>query len=204
MALAVRDAHHKKIILTHGHSDHAESASSLSVVIDSEVWGPAGVECVSHVLADGDEITTDDGNLIAVGTPGHTPEHLSFYWEAQRALFAGDHLLGKGDTTWVADYPGCISDYLNSIDRLRMLRLSVIYPAHGPPIENPTEALSRFESHRLARIQQVEEVLEHHPSIATEELVGFVYGDTLPTGMEHAALKSLEALREHVQTLREA
>ena len=64
------------------------------MAIDSEVWGPAGVECVSHVLADGDEITTDDGNLIAVGTPGHTPEHLSFYWEAQRALFAGDHLLG--------------------------------------------------------------------------------------------------------------
>ena len=109
MALAVRDAHHKKIILTHGHSDHAESASSLSVVIDAEVWGPAGVECVSHVLADGDEITTDDGNLIAVGTPRHTPEHLSFYWEAQRALFAGDHLLGKGNTTWVADYPGCLS-----------------------------------------------------------------------------------------------
>ena len=98
-----------------------------------------------------------------MGTPGHTPEHLSFYWEAQRALFAGDHLLGKGNTTWVADYPGCISDYLNSIDRLRMLRLSVIYPAHGPPIENPTEALDRFERHRLARIQQVEEALEHHP-----------------------------------------
>jgi glyoxylase-like metal-dependent hydrolase (beta-lactamase superfamily II) len=171
------------------------------VAIGAEVWGPAGVECVGHVLADGDAIITDEGNLITVSTPGHTSEHLSFYWEAQQALFAGDHLLGKGNTTWVADYPGCVSDYLNSIAQLRMLSLSVIYPAHGPPLENPTEVLNRFESHRLARIQQVEEALEQHPSIAAEELVAFVYGDALPNGMERAASQSLEALREHVQTL---
>ena len=182
LASAVGPAHHRKIILTHGHSDHAGSASSLSVAIGAEVWGPAGVECVGHVLADGDVIITDEGNLITVSTPGHTSEHLSFYWEAQQALFAGDHLLGKGNTTWVADYPGCVS-------------------AHGPPLENPTEVLNRFESHRLARIQQVEEALEQHPSIAAEELVAFVYGDALPNGMERAASQSLEALREHVQTL---
>jgi len=201
LALAVGPARHRKIILTHGHSDHAGSASSLSGAIGAEVWGPAGVECVDHALVDGDVIITDEGNLIAVSTPGHTLEHLSFYWEAQRALFAGDHLLGKGSTTWVADYPGCVSDYLNSIAQLRMLNLSVIYPAHGPPLENPTEALNRFESHRLARIQQVEGALEQYPSIATEELVAFVYGDALPAGMERAASQSLEALREHVQTL---
>ena len=62
MALAVRDAHHKKIILTHGHSDHAESASSLSVVIDSEVWGPAGVELsLIHIS----EPTTRRGRGVA-------------------------------------------------------------------------------------------------------------------------------------------
>ena len=202
LASAVGPAHHRKIILTHGHSDHAGSASSLSRAIGAEVWGPAGLECVSHVLADGDVIMTDDGMLSAVSTPGHTLEHLSFYWEAQEALFAGDHLLGKGNTTWVADYPGCVSDYLRSIARLRMLGLSVIYPAHGPALENPTEALNRFENHRLARIQQVEEALEQHPHIATEELVAFVYGDALSTGMERAASQSLEALREYVQTLR--
>jgi len=32
-------------------------------------------------------------------------------------------------------------------------------------------------------------------------LVAFVYGDALPNGMERAASQSLEALREHVQTL---
>ena len=204
LTLAVELTYDRKIILTHGHADHAGSARSLSVAIGAEVCGPNGIEEVDHIVVDGDVIETDEGNLIVVHTPGHTEEHLCFYWEAQRALFAGDHLLGKGNTTWVADYSGCVSDYLNSIDQLHALNLAIIYPAHGPPLENPPEALARFESHRRARIRQVEEALEEHPSLSTEKLLAFVYGDTLPPGMERAAAQSLEALRDHVRTLGES
>ena len=116
---AVRDASERMIVLTHGHRDHAGATRELADAIGAAVWGPEGVEHVGHLLVDGDAVETDEGQLVAVHTPGHTSNHLCFYWPERRALFAGDMLLGRGDTTWVAEYPGCVADYFESIDRLR-------------------------------------------------------------------------------------
>jgi glyoxylase-like metal-dependent hydrolase (beta-lactamase superfamily II) len=46
---------------------------------------------VEHVVADGDTLDLA-GGLRVLETPGHTPDHLSFYWERERVLFAGDLL----------------------------------------------------------------------------------------------------------------
>ena len=75
LTLAVELTYDRKIILTHGHADHAGSARSLSVAIGAEVCGPNGIEEVDHIVVDGDVIETDEGNLIVVHTPGHTEEH---------------------------------------------------------------------------------------------------------------------------------
>ena len=199
LAVAVADAEKVRIVLTHGHGDHAGATRSLAAAIDAGVWGPVGIADVGHVLSDGDAVETDEGALVAVHTPGHTEEHLCFHWEARRALFAGDHLLGKGDTTWVAEYPGCVADYLASIGRLRGLDLDVIYPAHGPPLEDPVDALNRFEGHRRERIRQVEEAMSERPEADVDELLEIIYGDKLPPGMEGPASRSLGALAEYVR-----
>jgi glyoxylase-like metal-dependent hydrolase (beta-lactamase superfamily II) len=144
-------------------------------------------------------IATDDGELVAVHTPGHTRDHLCFHWRPRRALFAGDMLLGKGDTTWVAEYPGCVADYLASIARLRRLDIATVYPAHGPPIMDPVEALDRYEAHRLARIAQVRDALGERPDADVETLLGIVYGAALPESMRRAARTSLSALVDYVR-----
>ena len=110
LASAVRGASARMIVLTHGHGDHAGATRSLADAIGAEVWGPKGVEHVDHLLGDGDVVETDDGELVAVHTPGHTAEHLCFYLPQRRALFAGDMLLGRGDTTWGAEYRGAVED----------------------------------------------------------------------------------------------
>ena len=199
LASAVQGASEVKIVLTHGHADHAGATRSLAEALGAGVWGPEGVEHVDHRMRDGDIIETDDGELVAVHTPGHTAEHLCFHWPARRALFVGDMLLGKGDTTWVAEYPGCVADYFESIDRLRGLDVSVAYPAHGPPLDDPAEALDRFERHRRARIRQVEEALLDHEGASAEELLEIVYGGLLPPGMRRPAMRSLAALLEYVR-----
>ena len=199
LASAVAGADEVRILLTHGHADHAGAARGVASAVGVEVCGPAGVPDLDREIGEGDEIETDEGVLSALHTPGHTGEHLCFLWPERRALFAGDLLLGEGDTTWVADYPGCVGDYLTSLERVRGLGLDVIYPAHGPPLEDPGEAIDRFEGHRRARIRQVEDALTAEPDATLDELLEIVYGDALPAGMEGAAKKSLGALLKHVR-----
>ncbi len=203
MAHELREAEHVAVVLTHGHADHAGCARSLAAALGAEILGPASVDGVDRGIADGDAVQTDEGVLLAVHTPGHTREHLSFHWPDRKALFAGDHVLGKGDTTWVGAYSGCVSDYLASLARLRALELRVIYPAHGPPLDDPTDALNRFEKHRRDRIRQVRDVLRERPDAVLEDLMEAVYGTTLPSAVRRSAELSLAALLDYARTVPE-
>jgi glyoxylase-like metal-dependent hydrolase (beta-lactamase superfamily II) len=193
------DADEVVVVLTHGHGDHAAAAPAVAAALGVPIVGPATVAAVTSPLVDGDVVQTDLGELVAVHTPGHTPDHLCFHWPRGRALFAGDLLLGRGDTTWVADYPGCVADYLGSLQRVRDLGVDTIYPAHGPALVDAASALDRFEEHRLGRIRQVREALAADPEATPRQLLRVVYGESLPAAMEPAAIKSLEALVDHVR-----
>ena len=199
---AVRGADDVRILVTHGHPDHAPAARSLAAalagVVASEVSGPSSLAGVTP-LADGDVVRTDEGDLVAVATPGHAREHFAFHWPERRALFAGDLVLGKGDTVWVGEYPGSVADYLESLERVGRLGVEVIYPAHGPPVDDPSEALERFAAHRRERIRQVEAALAERPGASADELLGQVYGLALPASARRPALMSMEALKAHVE-----
>ncbi|HSG07920.1 MAG TPA: MBL fold metallo-hydrolase [Longimicrobiales bacterium] len=195
----VADAEQVRILLTHGHGDHAGSAGRLAGELGCPVLGPRGVSGVDLDLEDGATVETDEGVLVAVSTPGHAAQHLCYHWPESRALFAGDLLLGKGDTTWVGEYPGCVADYLASLERVRALDPSVIYPAHGPALEDVSGTLRRYEAHRRARIRQVETALAGRPDADVEELLEVVYGRVLPPGTGQAARMSLQALMDHVR-----
>ena len=188
------------VVLTHGHRDHAGAAVSLADATGAPVVGPSSVADVTAPIEDGGTVDTDAGELLALHTPGHTEDHLCYHWGAKGALFAGDLLLGQGDTTWVAEYPGCVADYLASLERVRALAPTVIYPAHGPPLEAAAQALDRFEAHRRERIGQTRAAMAEHPDADIEALLDAVYGDTLPRGVRKAARRSLSALVEYVRT----
>jgi glyoxylase-like metal-dependent hydrolase (beta-lactamase superfamily II) len=191
------------VVVTHGHGDHAPGSRALAQKLGVDLHGPAGVEGVTRPLADGARVQTDDGDLIAVETPGHARRHIGLHWPARRAFFAADLLLGKGDTVWVGEYAGSVADYLDSLERVRRLDVDVIYPAHGPPLEDPRQALDRFEAHRRERIRQMEAMLTERPGASAEELLDAVYGSTLPESARKAALASIAALKAHVEGRRE-
>lgn len=201
LASWVEDAEDVSVAVTHKHSDHAGAALRLAETLGAPILGPGEVAGVDRVLVDGDTIETDEGSLMAVHTPGHTSEHLSFHWLERNALFAGDLLLGRGNTTWVAEYPGCVADYLEALKRVRELDLQAIYPAHGPPLEDVSRALDRFERHRRRRIEQVREALENDPVTTTEAMLLEVYGDALPDPLRGAATQSLQAILDHVKDM---
>lgn len=200
---ALRGTSHFSVVVTHGHGDHAPGARALAARLGTDLLGPTGVEGVTRPLADGDVVPTDEGDLVVVSTPGHARHHVGLHWPARRAFFAADLLLGKGDTVWVGEYAGSVADYLDSLQRVRELDVDVIYPAHGPALENPQQALDRFEGHRRERIRQMEVLLAARPGASAEALLETIYGATLPESARKAALRSVEALKAHVEGRRE-
>lgn len=191
-----RGAREVSVLLTHGHQDHAGAAEAVAVALGAPIVGVGHPR--AEVLEDGAAVETDHGVLVAVETPGHSRPHLAFHWPEAGALFPGDLVLGEGETTWVGEYPGCVGDYLDSLQRVRECASRVLYPAHGPPIEDAPGALDAFEAHRRDRIRQVEEMIRAAPDATPADVLDGVYGDTIPDGLEAAALKSVQVILHHL------
>ncbi|MDT8370036.1 MAG: MBL fold metallo-hydrolase [Longimicrobiales bacterium] len=199
VAAAVRDAERVTLLLTHGHPDHAGGVDAFRKLRpDARVVG-AGHPAADPLPA-GERIATDAGDLVCLPTPGHTRDHLAFHHPERRTLFCGDLLLGEGETTWVAEYPGCVADYLTSLDRVEALDLATIHPAHGPVIDSPRATIDRYAAHREARIAEVRAARARWPSAGFDRIYDEVYASTVPEELRGAAEASLRALLHHVDT----
>ncbi|MGH7469183.1 MAG: MBL fold metallo-hydrolase, partial [Longimicrobiales bacterium] len=177
------------ILLTHAHADHAEGAPALAARLHAPVLsGQQG-------LTDHQRIETDAGPLVALHSPGHTADHFSFWWPDQHAIFCGDLMMGGLDTALVAPPEGELGAYLASLERLATLRPTIIYPAHGPAIEDASAALQRYVQHRLQREEQVLAGLADRPG-TVEDLTRHVYGAQLDPGLEPYARAAIDAYLE--------
>ena len=135
-------------------------------------------------LADGDAI----GPLIALATPGHAADHLSFL--CGRVCFSGDAVLGEG-SVFIAHYPGSLTAYLGALQRLRGLDLELIAPGHGPLIERPNAKIDEYLEHRRRREQLIVDALAAGLR-ERDELLERVWGG-LPPALEPIARSTLEA-----------
>ncbi len=216
LSRALEGAREIRILLTHAHRDHAGAAVPLAAALGATVLGPpsaAAQACAEESageapaalpipgfrsLREGDLVPTDQGELVVLETPGHTADHLSFRWPAAKAVFVGDLLLGRGATTWLGEYPGCVGDYLASLRRVRAVRPDVLFPAHGPALLLPEAALDRFDRHRRERLAEVEAARRRSPAATAEEVAFLVYGADLPEGLARAARASVEVMLYHL------
>jgi hydroxyacylglutathione hydrolase len=97
---------------THLHNDYVSGALELRAATGAEIVAPAkgGYEFPILPIAEGDEIRLGDLRLVALETPGHTPEHISYllYGEASdvpTGVFTGGTLMvgGAGRTDLLGD-----------------------------------------------------------------------------------------------------
>ena len=144
----------EKILLTHGHLDHAGAAAELAAHFGVAIEGPHPDEdwllqaipeqagrygmadaraCTpDRWLADGDQVTVGDIAFDVVHCPGHTPGHVVFVQKDARFAFVGD-VLFKG-SIGRTDFPrGNYDDLIASIrDKLFPLGDDIRFlPGHG-------------------------------------------------------------------------
>jgi hydroxyacylglutathione hydrolase len=143
-------------------------------------------------LHDGLTVRTDAGDLHAIATPGHTPDHFAFHLPAEKALFCGDLMMGGLDTALVALPEGDLQQYLQSLEKLRALRPAVIYPAHGEPFYDADAALDRYVRHREERVVQVIRALKGR-SMTADALIDDIYGAALDPVLRNYAGSAIEA-----------
>lgn len=138
------------VVVTHTHSDHAPLANQLAERLGVTAAGPAASSDFrpDRLIADGDRVGFGGDWLVALATPGHTPD--STCYRVDDALFTGDHIMG-GSTVMVED----MNDYLRSLRVVQEIGPRVIYPGHGPIITEPGRVVGDYLSHRLDREAQI-------------------------------------------------
>jgi len=145
----------EKILITHGHIDHAGGAAELSeragipiegphpddafwidaIEKDGPKWGLPDARCFTpdRWLADGDTVTVGELTFDVFHCPGHTPGHVIFYNAAVSLASVGDVLFqGSIGRT---DFPrGDHATLIKSITtKLWPLGNDVTFiPGHGP------------------------------------------------------------------------
>lgn len=88
------------ILVTHRHADHVQAIPALKRRLGCRVVAPvkAGSEvpAVDAFVREGDTVKVGELSAHVWETPGHCRDHVSYWFAADRALFAGDTLFTLG------------------------------------------------------------------------------------------------------------
>jgi hydroxyacylglutathione hydrolase len=88
------------IIVTHRHFDHIEGIPPLKAKTGARVIAPkkaaAEVPDADELVAEGDKVKIGQLTASVLETPGHCADHISYWFQKENALFAGDTIFTMG------------------------------------------------------------------------------------------------------------
>ena len=133
----------RRVLETHVHNDYVSGAQELRTAVGAEIVGPAAGRYGFPFLgvSEGDELTLGDLRIMAIETPGHTPEHVSYLVyepgaDSPTAAFTGGSLMvgGAGRTDLLGEEltDGLTRAQYRTLRRLAALPDAVrVLPTHG-------------------------------------------------------------------------
>jgi hydroxyacylglutathione hydrolase len=151
------------ILVTHHHADHTDGIPALKAKHKCRVVAPAkgsDIPAVDETVHEGDEVKV--GNLTAkvIETPGHTLDHITYWFPTDHLAFVGDTLFSIGCGRVIEGTPAMM---WNSLKKLRELpNETEIYCGHEYTAANIKFALSIDANNPVleARDAQVRQLLE--------------------------------------------
>ena len=144
-----------RVLVTHGHPDHASGAPALAAAWPGAAFakmpdaGDGRYPVAWQPLAEGDLVPAGGGALRVLHTPGHAPDHVCLLDEAADTLYCGDLLVSGGSVVIPASAGGSLADYLASLARVRALRPARVLPGHGPEIRDVVRLIDHYVAHRV-------------------------------------------------------
>lgn len=191
------------VIVTHAHSDHVSGAPAVqerwpAALFSKHPWPIRDPKLPWQRLDDGDVVATDDGDLRVMLTPGHAPDHLTFWHAETRTLFVGDMLVQGSTVVIPASHGGSLAEYLRSLERMVRLNPARALPAHGPVIEDPLALIQHYVEHRAQREGQVLAALA--ANLSTVEAITTMIYPSLQDALVPMARESVLAHLMKLQT----
>jgi glyoxylase-like metal-dependent hydrolase (beta-lactamase superfamily II) len=160
------------ILITHCHFDHVGAVAEMARRTGAPVYCPAGEVFIlenineyvrfpgfgpfesytpEHTVAHGDTLRLAGFEIDVIGTPGHSPDHVTYSIAAEKAIFSGDVLFqGSVGRT---DLPGADhATLMASIARLleTLPDETGVLPGHMDPTTLGAERASNPFLHELA------------------------------------------------------
>lgn len=178
------------VLVTHTHADHSPASRIVAARTGATIHGfgphPHDADTTGEEHGDGDfrpDVEVRHGDVIrgdgfefeCLHTPGHISNHVCYAERTRGALFTGDHVMGWS-TTVISPPDGRMADYLDSLRLLLDRPERVLYPTHGPPVDDPQRHVRALIEHRLDRERQVLAELRQGPR-TIDELVAVLYAD---------------------------
>ncbi|WP_255197011.1 MBL fold metallo-hydrolase [Halorarius litoreus] len=156
--LAGRTVEH--VAVTHHHPDHVGAVAHYAREHDATVWCRYGRDAdfatatgidADRTFVEGTTIPADEP-VTVLDTPGHAPEHVAF--ETADGLLTGDLAVAEGSVV-VGAPEGDMRAYLASLRRMWARNPPVLYPGHGPVIDDPRATCARLVDHRYQREDRI-------------------------------------------------
>jgi glyoxylase-like metal-dependent hydrolase (beta-lactamase superfamily II) len=171
-ALRELDATVAAILITHCHFDHVGAVAELARSTGASVYCPAGEVFIlenindfvrfpgfgpfesyspEETVSDGDRLQLAGFEIDVIGTPGHSPDHVTYSIADEKAIFSGDVLfqgsIGRTDLPG-ADHATLMASIAKLLDTLP--GETGVLPGHMQPTTLDAERKSNPFLHELA------------------------------------------------------
>ena len=204
------------ILLTHTHKDHSAGTEALRKATGAPLWfaGPHRLSRSPHLFEinalardcdwgltpdrtffDGEAFSVGGVDMVAIATPGHCANHMSYGLAGTPRLLTGDHIMGW-NSTLVAVPDGSMADYLASLEKVLALPYVLYLPAHGGPIPDGPGYARALLAHRQFRNRQIADAVAAGAT-KTRDLLDRIYPQ-LSAKLRYAAALTLKAHIEYL------
>lgn len=127
--------------------------------------------------------TAGETEFQAIATPGHTRDHISYYFPKEGLLLSGDHVLPEITPNLSPDL-FCpefrpLRSFLDSLTRIETLPAGKVFPAHGDPFPNLAVRIQEIKAHHEVRKGLALDSVTRGPR-TTFDVSRDIFGDDLP------------------------